>query len=101
MCEDSSGKTATDGLVVVVKPQENRPHNVEFRMTLSKPTLSEVEKNAGNKRKLVERIAQLFGDSDSRNIILDNLRQPPYQHHSGPSPTIEVLWYVSATKFHI
>ncbi|XP_059483684.1 dystroglycan 1 [Neocloeon triangulifer] len=93
VCEDSSGKTANDGLVVTVQPPEHRPHHVEFRMTLAKPSLSEVEKNAANKRKLLERIAELFGDSDTRNIVLDNLRQPPFQHHSGPSPTIEVLWY--------
>ncbi|XP_065353025.1 dystroglycan 1 [Cloeon dipterum] len=93
VCEDSNGHSINDGLEVTVHQAEQRPHHVEFRMTLSKPTLSEVEKNAANKRKLVERIAELFGDSDTKNVILDNLRQPPFQHHSGPSPTIEVLWF--------
>jgi dystroglycan 1 len=70
------------------------PYNVEFRMTLSKTTLDEVEVSPAKKRRLMERLGQLFGDPDARNVVLAGLRPPPYQHViSGPSPSLEVSWY--------
>lgn len=94
MCKDGGGLTANEALVVVVHPAPPHPYNVEFRMTLAAPSLDELEDSAATKRRLMERLGQLFGDSDARNLVLAGLRPPPYQHVvSGPSPAVEVSWY--------
>lgn len=94
VCEDSGGMTANDGLVVVVHPAPALPYNVEFRMMLASPSQDELQGSAATKRRLMERLGQLFGDPDARHLVLAGLRPPPYQHvKTGPVAAVEVAWY--------
>lgn len=76
IAEDSTKKSACDSLIVeVVKAPTIRP-TVEFQMTLDYP-FEMLENNANNKKKLVEKLALLFGDKDTSNIRIRNITGHP------------------------
>ncbi|XP_026320521.1 dystroglycan isoform X2 [Hyposmocoma kahamanoa] len=82
IAEDSSKKSAYDSLMVeVVRAPTIRP-TVEFRMTMEYP-FPALAYNAHNKRKVVEKLAALFGQTDTSNIRI---------HSITDSPTT-IIWY--------
>ncbi|KPJ14742.1 Dystroglycan [Papilio machaon] len=82
IAEDSSKKSAYDSLIVeVVKAPTIRP-TVEFHMTLDNP-YSSLATSARNKRRLVERLANLFHQHHTDNIRV---------HAITDNPTT-IVWY--------
>ncbi|XP_062529974.1 dystroglycan 1 isoform X6 [Bombyx mori] len=82
IAEDSSKKTAYDSLIVeVVKAPPIRP-TVEFQMTLEYPFLK-LAFNAKNKRKVVEKLANLFGQKETDNIRIQSITNNP----------TSIIWY--------
>ncbi|CAK1551491.1 unnamed protein product [Leptosia nina] len=81
IAEDSSKKSAYDSLIVeVAKAPTIRP-TVEFQMTMDpSPNLMQT---AGNKRKIVEKLAALFDQKETENIRIQSISDNP--------PTI--IWY--------
>ncbi|XP_049877317.1 dystroglycan 1 isoform X2 [Pectinophora gossypiella] len=82
IAEDSSQKTAYDSLMVdVVRAPTIRP-TVEFQMTMEYP-FPMLAYNANNKRKVVEKLAALFGQTKTDNIRIQSITD---------SPTT-IIWY--------
>lgn len=74
VCEDKEGLTANDGLIVVVHPKPKQFYSVEF--TIAIDVLYETFVNSSFlKRKFVERITELFGDSSTDAIILESISE--------------------------
>ncbi|XP_072942786.1 uncharacterized protein Dg isoform X2 [Epargyreus clarus] len=81
IAEDSSKKSAYDSLIVeVAKAPTIRP-TVEFQMTMD-PSPNLID-NASNKRKVVEKLAALFGQKETSDIRIQSITDHP--------PTI--IWY--------
>ncbi|XP_055535908.1 uncharacterized protein LOC129724776 isoform X2 [Wyeomyia smithii] len=77
MAEDREGLTATDALVVVVhQAHYKRDYSVLFELTLD--TTYEQFNIAQAQRRFIERLAQVFGDSNTNYIQIRNIR--PIQH---------------------
>ncbi|CAH2089474.1 unnamed protein product [Euphydryas editha] len=76
IAEDSSKKVAYDNFSVEVKiaPKIICP-TVEFQMTMN-PSLNLLY-NASNKRKVVEKLMRLFGQSDTDSIRIKNITDNP------------------------
>lgn len=70
VAEDSGGLTATDALVVQVNNVPKRDFSVYFKVYLA---IKHELFNAELQRKFVERIAQLFGDVSTQNIIIRSI----------------------------
>ncbi|CAG5055664.1 unnamed protein product, partial [Parnassius apollo] len=82
IAEDSSKKSAYDSLIVeVVKAPAIRP-TVEFHMTLDYP-YSNLANSANNKRKVVEKLAALFGQKETDNIRIQSITDKP----------TTIIWY--------
>ncbi|CAG9795714.1 unnamed protein product [Diatraea saccharalis] len=82
IAEDSSKKNAYDSLVVeVLKAPPIRP-TVEFQMTMEYP-FPMLAYDATNKRKVVEKLAALFGQKDTDNIRIDKITDNP----------TTIIWY--------
>ncbi|XP_075981597.1 dystroglycan isoform X2 [Anticarsia gemmatalis] len=82
MAEDSSKKSAYDSLIVeVVKAPTIRP-TVEFQMTMDYPFPS-LSYDANNKRKVVEKLAALFGQKETDNIRIQSISSNP----------TTIIWY--------
>ncbi|CAG9564073.1 unnamed protein product [Danaus chrysippus] len=74
IAEDSSKKSAYDSLIVeVAKAPTIRP-TVEFQMTMDPSPLAD---SATNKRKVVEKLAALFGQTDTDNIRIQSITDNP------------------------
>lgn len=75
IAEDSSKKSAYDSLIVeVAKAPTIRP-TVEFQMTMDpSPHLAD---SASNKRKVVEKLAALFGQKETDNIRIQSITDNP------------------------
>lgn len=72
---DSQGATASDALVVVVQERSKRPEDsplVEFSLKIS-TDYDSVSSSAQRKVRLVEVIARLFGDEDTRNVLVRSI----------------------------
>ncbi|XP_065166984.1 dystroglycan 1 [Atheta coriaria] len=74
VCKDSGNLTASDMLVVVVHSAPRRHYNLEFIMTLDTQYES-FATSASMQRKFVEKVADLFGDSNTSNIHLNSIRR--------------------------
>ncbi|KAL0820430.1 hypothetical protein ABMA28_006304 [Loxostege sticticalis] len=82
IAEDSSKKSAYDSLVVeVVKAPAIRP-TVEFQMTMDYP-FPMLAYDANNKRKVVEKLAALFGQKETDNIRIHSITNNP----------TTIIWY--------
>ncbi|KAJ2948541.1 hypothetical protein O0L34_g7794 [Tuta absoluta] len=82
IAEDSSKKSAYDSLVVeVVKAPTIRP-TVEFQMTMEYP-FQELAYKPNNKRKVVEKLAALFGQPETDNIRIHSITNNP----------TTIIWY--------
>ncbi|XP_045452304.1 dystroglycan 1 [Melitaea cinxia] len=81
IAEDSSKKSAYDSLIVeVAKAPTIRP-TVEFQMTMDpSPHLAD---SASNKRKVVEKLAALFGQKETDNIRIQSITDNP----------TTIIWY--------
>lgn len=89
IAEDSSKKSAYDSLIVeVVKSPTIRP-TVEFQMTMEYP-YPELAYNANNKRKVVEKLAALFGQTDTDNIRINSITNNP----------TTIIWLESITMLY-
>lgn len=72
VCEDREGLTANDGLIVMVYPKPKLLYSVEFRIAID--ILYETFINSSSlKRKFVEKLQELFGDSTTDAIILRSI----------------------------
>lgn len=76
VCTDSVGKTANDGLVVVVNPARKAHYNVEFGMALNMD-YDLLTTNPSKLRRFVEKIAEIFGDKDTNAIVLSGFSPHP------------------------
>ncbi|KOB65370.1 Dystroglycan, partial [Operophtera brumata] len=82
IAEDSSKKSAYDSLIVeVVKAPTIRP-TVEFQMTMEYP-FARLAYDASNKRKVVEKLAALFGQQEPSNIRIHSITNNP----------TTIIWY--------
>ncbi|XP_035434748.1 dystroglycan 1 isoform X5 [Spodoptera frugiperda] len=82
IAEDSSKKSAYDSLIVeVVKAPTIRP-TVEFQMTMEYP-FPMLAYDANNKRKVVEKLAALFGQKETDNIRIQSITNNP----------TTIIWY--------
>ncbi|KAL4715021.1 hypothetical protein ACJJTC_003172 [Scirpophaga incertulas] len=82
IAEDSSKKNAYDSLVVeVLRAPAIRP-TVEFQMTMEYPFPS-LAYDANNKRKVVEKLAALFGQKETDNIRIQSVTDNP----------TTIIWY--------
>ncbi|KAJ8717840.1 hypothetical protein PYW07_005770 [Mythimna separata] len=82
IAEDSTKKSAYDSLVVeVVKAPTIRP-TVEFQMTMEYP-FPMLAYDANNKRKVVEKLAALFGQKETDNIRIQSISNNP----------TTIIWY--------
>ncbi|XP_048483992.1 dystroglycan 1 isoform X4 [Plutella xylostella] len=82
VAEDSTKKSAYDSLIVeVVKAPKISPP-VEFQMTMDYP-FPMLAYNANTKRKVVEKLAQLFGQTDTESIRIQNITDNP----------TTIIWY--------
>ncbi|CAH0401287.1 unnamed protein product [Chilo suppressalis] len=82
IAEDSSKKSAYDSIVVeVLKAPSIRP-TVEFQMTMEYP-FPMLAYDATNKRKVVEKLAALFGQKATDNIRIDKITDNP----------TTIIWY--------
>ncbi|KAM3963280.1 LOW QUALITY PROTEIN: dystroglycan [Aphomia sociella] len=82
IAEDSSKKSAYDSLIVeVVKSPTIRP-TVEFQMTMEYP-FQQLAYDANNKRKVVEKLAALFGQKTTGNIRILSITDNP----------TTIIWY--------
>ncbi|XP_037294965.1 dystroglycan isoform X3 [Manduca sexta] len=82
IAEDSSKKSAHDSLIVEVsKAPEIRP-TVEFQMTMEYP-FPKLAYDANNKRKVVEKLAALFGQKETANIRIQSITNNP----------TTIIWY--------
>nr|XP_034835287.1 dystroglycan isoform X2 [Maniola hyperantus] len=81
IAEDSTKKSAYDSLIVeVAKAPTIRP-TVEFQMTMDpSPNLAD---SAANKRKVVEKLAALFGQEETDNIRIESISDNP----------TTIIWY--------
>ncbi|XP_041985077.1 dystroglycan isoform X3 [Aricia agestis] len=81
IAEDSTKKSAYDSLIVeVAKAPTIRP-TVEFQMTMD-PSPNLIN-SAANKRKVVEKLAALFGQKDTDNIRIQSITDNP----------TTIIWY--------
>lgn len=69
ICQDKGGLVARDGLVVIVHPAPRVMYNVEFSMKLDLNYKKFIE-SPSLQRSFVEKLARLFGDSDTSAIVL-------------------------------
>ncbi|XP_064292601.1 dystroglycan 1 isoform X2 [Plodia interpunctella] len=82
IAEDSTKKSAYDSLIVeVVKSPTIRP-TVEFQMTMDSP-FPQLAYDANNKRKVVEKLAALFGQKETANIRIQSITNNP----------TTIIWY--------
>nr|XP_021182054.2 dystroglycan 1 isoform X5 [Helicoverpa armigera] len=82
IAEDSSKKSAYDSLIVeVAKAPTIRP-TVEFQMTMEYP-FPMLAYDANNKRKVVEKLAALFGQKETDNIRIQSITNNP----------TTIIWY--------
>ncbi|XP_060805473.1 dystroglycan 1 isoform X1 [Amyelois transitella] len=82
IAEDSSKKSAYDSLIVeVVKSPTIKP-TVEFQMTMDYP-FPQLAYDANNKRKVVEKLAALFGQKETDNIRIQSITNNP----------TTIIWY--------
>ncbi|CAB3257028.1 unnamed protein product [Arctia plantaginis] len=82
IAEDSSKKSAYDSLIVeVAKAPTIRP-TVEFQMTMDYP-FPKLAYDATNKRKVVEKLAALFGQKETDNIRIQSITNNP----------TTIIWY--------
>ncbi|CAH0695832.1 unnamed protein product [Spodoptera exigua] len=82
IAEDSSKKSAYDSLIVeVAKAPTIRP-TVEFQMTMEYP-FPLLAYDANNKRKVVEKLAALFGQKETDNIRIQSITNNP----------TTIIWY--------
>lgn len=72
LCEDRGGLSITDSLVVTVLPAPQTLYNVEFSMKLDIDYQSFIE-SPPMQRSFIERLATLFGDKNTNNIVLSGL----------------------------
>lgn len=73
VAEDREGLQATDALVVVANPIPPRPYGVVFELELGIPY--DDFNNAAAQRRFVERIAQIFNDPTTSNILFRAIRK--------------------------
>lgn len=78
VAEDREGSQATDALVVVASPTATRSYGVTFELELG--ILYDDFNNAAAQRRFVERIAQVFNDPTTSNILFRAIRK---LHHTG------------------
>ncbi|EAT34625.1 AAEL013147-PA [Aedes aegypti] len=77
IAEDREGLTATDALVVVVhQPHYKRDYSVLFELTLD--TTLEQFSTAQSQRRFIERLAMVFGDSNTNYIQIRKIH--PMRH---------------------
>lgn len=69
ICQDKGGLVARDGLVVIVHPAPRVMYNVEFSMKLDL-NYKKFTESPSLQRSFVEKLARLFGDSDTSAIVL-------------------------------
>ncbi|CAH0590361.1 unnamed protein product [Chrysodeixis includens] len=82
IAEDSSKKSAYDSLIVeVAKAPTIRP-TVEFQMTMEY-SFAKLAYDANNKRKVVEKLAALFGQKETDNIRIQSITNNP----------TTIIWY--------
>lgn len=72
VCEDREGLRAHDGLVVVVHPAPRVQYSVEFSITIN-PRYETFIRDTQLKRKFVEKLRDLFEDSDTSNIVIGRI----------------------------
>ncbi|XP_063385930.1 dystroglycan 1 isoform X3 [Cydia fagiglandana] len=85
IAEDSSKKSAYDSLIVEVMKAPAIKPTVEFQMTLDYD-FDQLAHSANNKRKIVEKLAALFGDKDTSNIRIRNITDHPHA-------STTIIWY--------
>lgn len=77
IAEDKSGVTASDALQVVVTDRVyKREYNAAFEYQLEVGI--EQFNNAAAKRKFIERVLQVFGDSDTQHILISSVKKLQY-----------------------
>lgn len=77
IAEDKSGVTASDALQVVVTDRVyKREYNAAFEFQLEVGI--EQFNNAAAKRKFIERVLQVFGDSDAQHILISSVKKLQY-----------------------
>ena len=75
--EDNSGVTASDALQVVVTDRVyKREYNAAFEYQLEVGI--DQFNNAGAKKKFIERVLQVFGDSNTQNILISSVKKLQY-----------------------
>lgn len=72
VAEDREGLQATDALVVVVSHPPHREYSNAFEFTLNMP--HEEFNNSALQRRFIERIAQIFHDPTTSNILIRSIR---------------------------
>lgn len=72
VAEDREGMQATDALVVVVNHPPHREYSNAFEFTLNMPF--EEFNNSAVQRRFIERIAQIFNDPTTSNIVIRSIR---------------------------
>lgn len=77
IAEDKSGVTASDALLVVVTDRVyKREYNAAFDYQLEVGI--EQFNNAAAKRKFIERVLQVFGDSDAKHLLISSVKKIQY-----------------------
>jgi len=77
MAEDKSGLTTNDALIVeVLMSHYKRDYSATFEYQLDMSM--EQFQNAANKRKFIERLAQVFQDSDTNHVIIKAVKKIQY-----------------------
>lgn len=74
ICVDSGGLSVIDSLEVVIHDPPKVVYNVEFSMTVELAYDTFV-KSAKLQRKFVEKLMEIFGDKDAKNIIFGPFKQ--------------------------
>lgn len=72
VAEDSDGLQATDALVVIVTHPPHHEYSNAFEFTLNMPY--EQFNNSAMQRKFIERVAQVFNDPTTSNILIRSIR---------------------------
>ncbi|XP_036332138.1 uncharacterized protein LOC118743513 isoform X2 [Rhagoletis pomonella] len=92
VAQDAGGLTATDALVVVVNHAPKKEFSVYFKAYLA---IRHEQFNADLQRKFVERVAHLFGDSNTQYVQIRSVTT----HHDSDS-TIVNFYNTSLYKSH-
>ncbi|KAK6624877.1 hypothetical protein RUM44_011741 [Polyplax serrata] len=90
VCQDREGLTANDGLIVVVSPRQKQLYSVEFTIAIDVLYDSFVS-SSSMKRKFIEKLRDLFHDSNTDAIVLGNISE---------GSTI-ITWYNRTLPTHV